>query len=453
MQVTQDGTEPLDDYYVRKSDPVLPCEPSDKTKCCSLGPYGPIELFNYILKMLVLPGVIAAAIIFLALFAAYDNLVTQTISFVLSYVATLLIFIYRYEQIMGAINHITIGDKLPEGTFKLNETGDPTLKIGFIGDIMMMGDFELEIDPQVKRFFEGVDFIVGNLEGIITALDPSGAEQAHPKEILNQLYSLLSTNAKWLLCVSNNHSIDFGNNKFIESIKTIQNHKDNQNHKKFSAIGRNDVPRAFLGDDFCLSTATKWSNQKTWKCTSRFRKKELDDYYSKERFNILYPHWGYENEKYARRRIQKKAKKLLTRDSERNAERKKMKWDLIFGHHPHTRQPIVKIDQKDDNGNVLFKKLVAFSGGNFSSGAIIARRKKHIHGIIMRCEIGPLSSDSNQLAVGEGEWRKTFNKEDPNNPKTKIVKIGEGETGVNRIYLFIIAVAVIVATILLTIFG
>lgn len=468
MKITQNGTETLDDYYVRKPDPVPPCLVSDKTKCCSLGPYGAREFFNYILKMLVLPGVIAAAIIFLALFALYDNLVTQTISFVLTYIATILTFIYNRERIMGGIHHITIGAELAEGTFTLNKTKDPTLKIGFVGDIMMMGDFKLTFDTSIKTFFDGVHFIVGNLEGIIADQETSGAEQVHPEEILNQLYPLLSNNAKWLLCVSNNHSIDFGNNKLIKSIKTIQKHSEDQNRKKFNAIGRNDVPRAFLDDDFCLSTATNWSNQKAWECTSRFKDSELDCYHCYGRFNILYPHWGYENEPYVRKRIQKNAKELLTRSLEQNSETRMKKWDLIFGHHPHVRQPVVVVkgeqlkmpdgssvrDPQNNNNFVFLKKLVAFSGGNFTSGAIIARRKKHIHGIIMKCEIGPLDNDPDHFAVGKGEWRKTVNEEDPGSREpTKIVRIGEGETEIARIYLIIIAVAVIVVTILLTIFG
>ncbi|GAH17076.1 unnamed protein product, partial [marine sediment metagenome] len=236
-----------------------------------LGPYDLREFFNWILKMLVLPGAIAAAIIFFILFSFYNNIVTRTMSFILTYVTLVLGYISNREQIMGAYHHIIVGTELTRETCTLNDTGDPTLKIGFVGDIMMMGDFKLTFDPLIKSFFDGVHFIVGNLEGIISDQELSGAEQAHPNEILNRLYPLLSINAKWLLCVSNNHSIDFGNNKFIESIKNIQDHSDDQNRKNFNAIGRNDVPKAFLDDDFCLSTATNWSNQKVWECTSRFR--------------------------------------------------------------------------------------------------------------------------------------------------------------------------------------
>jgi hypothetical protein len=367
---------------------------------------------------------------------------------------------------MGAIHHITVGRELTQNSQTLNDTKDPTLSIGFVGDIMMMREYKLTFDPLIKRFFDGVDYIVGNLEGIITDQIPSFTKQAHPEVILDELNELLTLNTKWLLCVSNNHSIDFGNTKFIDSINTIQKPNNIQIKQKFNAFGRNDVPRAFLNDDFCISTATNWSNQKVWKCTSRFRDSELESYHCNNRFNILYPHWGYENERYVRKHIQKNAKELLTRNLEQDPVTRKKKWDLIFGHHPHVRQPIMVVEGeelkmpngtpvRDSQGNkVLLKKLVAFSGGNFTSGVTFLRREKHIHGIIMRCEIGPLDNDPNHFAVGEVKWQKTVNEiVTDSQERTKIVKIGEGETGILRIYLTIISVAVIVAVVLLTIFG
>jgi len=467
VKITQNGNEKLDDYYVRKPDPVPPCLASNKIKCCKFSPYDIKETFNYILKMLVLPGLIAGAIIFILLFQYYDNIVIQTTSFVITYIATILIFIANRERIMGAIHHITVGEELTQESLKLNDTKDPTLSIGFVGDIMMMRDYKLIFDPLVKSFFDGVNFIVGNLEGIITdqELSSISTKQAHSEVILDELNQLLNLNTKWLLCVSNNHSIDFGNTKFIDSINTIQKPNNQQNSQKFNAFGRNDVPRAFLKDDFCISTATNWSNQKAWKCASRFRDSELEGYHCNNRFNILYPHWGYENERYVRKSIQKSAKELLTRNLEQDPEARKKKWDLIFGHHPHVRQPIVVIEGeelkmpngnpvKDSQGNnILLKKLVAFSGGNFTSGANFLRRKKHINGKIMRCEIGPLYNDPDHFAVGEVKWHNTVNEIVPDSQeKTKIVKIGEGETGILPIYMTIINVAVIVVVILLTIF-
>jgi len=454
MKITRDGTEDLGAYYARMADPVSPCEPSDKTKWCRFSPYDVKETLNWIFKMLVLPGVIVALIIGLFILELYSNLVIQIVSSVFTTIATFLIYFYSREKLMESIHKIRGNEVLDPGLItNFNKIKEPKLSIGFVGDIMMMRKHELKFDHLIEEFFKGVPLIVGNLEGIIPKQKNTFAKQSHPEKILEQLVSLLKYDNKWLLCVSNNHSVDFGNNKFFTSTKTIQKPTKDETKEKFNAFGRYDVPKVFVDDKLRISTATKWSNQKCWDCTSEFDDRELEEYYcsdSKVKFNILYPHWGYENERYTRRSIQKEAIELLTCNSQQIPEDKKKKWDLIFGHHPHTRQPIMVVKEvlkkpdgtplKDDrNNNIVLKKLVAFSGGNFTSGVKFLRKKKHVHGIIMKCKIGPLDKSPDHYAVGEVEWQNTFNDKDG---KTKTVKIGEGIAGRSRFYLVIIGIAV-----------
>jgi hypothetical protein len=238
-----------------------------------------------------------------------------------------------------------------------------------------------------------------------------------------------------LLCVTNNHSIDFGNSDFHVSLEDIQ--KD----QRFDVFGRNDVPNVLVKDkNISIACASEWSNQKNWECISRYKqnnrrsqRSRCDDenytgfFHCDDKFNILFPHWGYENEKYVRTRVQKDAIGLITGKSQtyspfqnfiRVLFRKKVtpnldkKWDFIFGHHSHVRQPIIEIkDTLEINGNnIPYKRLVAFSGGNFTSGANIIRKKKHIYGIIMKCKIGPLKDGNGKLAIGEVKLRRTVNK-------------------------------------------
>ncbi|MHA1467846.1 MAG: CapA family protein, partial [Promethearchaeota archaeon] len=453
MKITHDGSKDLDTYYEEKPDLVHPCQPSDKIDWLCLSPYDRKETFYYILRMLLLPGGFAALIIFGALFGLYNNLIIQQLSFGLTYIGTLLISIYYWER--GRENRFAIPESevLKPGIFPLNPIKKPILSIGFVGDMMMMRKFLLTIDTPIKNFFRGVDFIVGNLEGIIINKKPFLTQQAHPEEILTPLASLLTNKSKWLLCVSNNHSIDFGNNKFNDSIKIIQNPNKPENQKKFIAFGRNDVHSAFINDKFSISTGTKWSNQKNWKCIPKFGNSEQDHYYNDGKFNILYPHWGYENERYVRSSIQDKGRELLTAGEK--------KWGLIFGHHPHVRQPVMIVKDKLmkpngtplkglDGNNIVIKKLVAFSGGNFTSGVNFLRKKKHIHGIIMRCEIGHLINDPNQIAVGVVKLQNSFNEKVPNSQqKTKIVKIGDGIAGRSRSYYVILGILLLVTVILL----
>ena len=456
MKITQDGHTDIDGYYVTNPAQDPPCESSYKPKWYKFTPYDTRETINWAIKMLILPGLISILIVVYVAFEMYDNLVLQFTSSVLTVISTFLIWIYLREQSLEAYHNIPQSNLLPEGlTRNLNPIVDTELKIGFVGDIMMMRGFELEFDPAVKQFFSDVDVIVCNLEGIIPKQDKSFiAKQSHIEKILTQLRPLLKNNAKWLVCVSNNHSIDYGNTKFIDSIKTIQEPTAPQNSDKFKAFGRYDVPKLFIEDVFCISTATNWSNQRKWTCTSRFDDAKLNGYFCLDKFNILYPHWGYENERYTRRRIQKIARELLTHDPQQIPAAINKKWDLIFGHHPHTRQPVMKVEGaemkmpngiplRDNAGNlVVLKKVVAFSGGNFTSGVTFFRKKKHIHGIMMKCKIGPLAND--KYAVGDVEWWNTFNEIKPNSRvETKVVKIGVGISGRSRFYIVVLALVTI----------
>lgn len=241
-----------------------------------------------------------------------------------------------------------------------------------------------------------------------------------------------------LLCLSNNHSADFGNKPFNKSLHRIQN------RRRFDTFGRSDISNIVIQKkNINISCATEWSNQKKWNFMSNYE--DINDRigirptHLANHFNILYPHWGFENEKYVRKRIQLDAKALLTgleqkytlyqnftREllAERIQPDPDKKWDLIFGHHPHVRQPIMEVeDTFIDNAGVKipYKKLVVFSGGNFTSGANVIRHKKHNRGIIMKCEIGPLKGYRDKIVAGNIEWRNTINK------KSKKIKTIKGK--------------------------
>ncbi|MFX1280486.1 MAG: CapA family protein [Promethearchaeota archaeon] len=475
MMRKEDGSEEkLEDYYNANPPVKHPCNNSKKTKwwcIMSYTPYNCHETLNYFLKMLVLPGIIAFCIVLLIIFTTgdVDNFILLTIITSLTYTASIFISFYIRDRILTSRHKIQEEvDKVERITpeennatvfhyeLELNPIKETIYKIGFVGDIMMMKKFGLRFENQVKEFFEedsGVNIIVGNLEGIVREppKDPFLTKQVHPMKILKQLNQLLEGNdIRWLLCLSNNHSIDYGNRKFHESLNLIQE------DPKIDVFGRNDVPNVFVErKNINIASASEWSNQKTWKCISKYRTKKLNPYHDDGKFNILYPHWNFENERYVRRRLQKRAKKLMIGDNDIKS------WDLIFGHHPHVRQPVIKVRADYKKGGVLIKlwKLVAFSGGNFTSGAKLIRRKKHIHGRIMRCDIGPLKDDQDRLAVGKVKIMDTVNKEgheiDRNGDKIefKNVIFGLGERGIHRFWVLLIGLAIVVIVVLLRIFG
>lgn len=336
---------------------------------------------------------------------------------------------YKYKIKNGLIDVKFPYDLNNEATlFKrpLNELSRTKFKIGFVGDIMMMKKFNLKFHQDVINFFSDVDLVVGNLEGIISKKKPPPTKQSHYSIILTKLNKILAGCTHMLLCLSNNHSTDFGNIPFNDSLHRIQK------RLRFDTFGRSDISNIVVQDKkINISCATEWSNQKKWNFMSNYE--DINDRigirptHLANHFNILYPHWGFENEKYVRTRIQLDAKALLTglkqdyswyqnftREllAERIQPDPDKKWDLIFGHHPHVRQPIMEVVDtfiNDSGASIQYKKLVVFSGGNFTSGANIIRNKKHNRGIIMKCEIGSLKEYRNKIVVGNIEWRNTIN--------------------------------------------
>jgi len=473
LNAPDDNETELRSYYNANSGYDGSCTQNYKAKWWRFTPYDWQETKYYIIKMVALP--IVAAVIFIIIFqvglGSFNNPIIQLISTILFYIASFFFTSYSREVIRAEINEITVADGLideeqdpnnlidataPPFTIHLNKISPPLFEIGFVGDMMMMRDHNLEFDNDIIDFFDGVKIIAGNLEGIVRIGGSTLTTQAHIPDIFTQLPRLLRNTTEWLLCLSNNHSIDFGSKEFIDSLNLIRD------KPKIYVFGRHDVPNA-INQSININTATKWSNQKNWDCISRYE--DIDDsngiraHHLSDRFNILYPHWGYENERYVRKSIQSDARALLSgqlqnypRDLQGDITADPThKWDLIFGHHSHVRQPIMMVDDVTAN-NKPYKKLVIFSGGNFTSGVRFFRARKHLYGTIMRCKIGRLREDPTQIAIGDVRWQRTVNvRTTPGGAKTKTVTIDTGDYPSSNTNSLIIAIVIIASIILVRI--
>jgi hypothetical protein len=340
-------------------------------------------------------------------------------------------------------------------------------RIGFVGDIMKMEDYDLKFEKRIKKFFKDVDLIVGNLEGIITNEKSDIVSQKHNKRILKQLPKIFNNNSslglesesitnndanlinanRWLLCVSNNHAADFGEEEFKKSVNLIKEHN-------FNVFGYSNES-SFEFKDLNFVSGTMWSNKKHQNLIAEFynyAKKHIPN-----KFNILFPHWHYENESYVRSKVQRKTINLILKGLYTDEKWRKIyhliekynpfnikpsipffqrfqhklpfykkyelekgifnpKWDLIFGHHPHVPQPIKNYG----------KGVLAFSGGNFTSSK---RRKKHVSGMIMKCEIGRVE-ENNPLILGNVYWCYTKNEK----RKMKIREVRDTEDSKKKKY-------------------
>jgi hypothetical protein len=250
----------------------------------------------------------------------------------------------------------------------------PKIKLGFIGDIMKMAKNKLIIDSSIKEFFKNIDYLIGNFEGIITSNYKRGAvgSQILAESDLEAIKEILPPE-KILLSYSNNHAGDFGWEEFQKSYQIVKNHG-------FMVIGRRDEPTILLDNKVNIGVASFLSDQR---CSFISDKEELTNYYDDNaKFNILYPHWGFELQYYPWPNQVKLAKKLL--DS----------WDLILGHHAHTPQPVSLYPSKQGN------KVVAYSLGNFCYG--LKWKKYHHNGLIAKAEIGP--NKENVWQTGKFNW-------------------------------------------------
>lgn len=269
----------------------------------------------------------------------------------------------------------------------LNVISGPTMIVGFVGDIMEMRHYELEFDERIKEFFKGVDLVVGNFEGTLTIQPEYVMAQRHNIEIMEQLTKGLNLKPEqWLLCLSNNHSGDFGLADYCFSLDRLR-------WAGFNVFGRRDIPNFILekeGIDFKMNfvSGTVWRNQES--CTYQTLFKCRDQYFEEgphDVFNVLYPHWNYENELYPRKKCVALEEPLMK------------KWDLIFGAHTHVPQPIMEIKHEG------ISKILAYCGGNFTSGWEVP---EHNCGLIMKCEVGKLNENTQRLAVGNVQWEFTY---------------------------------------------
>ncbi|HUT81590.1 MAG TPA: CapA family protein [Candidatus Bathyarchaeia archaeon] len=249
----------------------------------------------------------------------------------------------------------------------------PKIRIGIVGDIMKMKNRELILGNSLRNYFSDIDYFVGNFEGIITNRKHEVvSEQIHDENML-EILKTLHPPEKTILTYSNNHCNDFGWNEYKKSYQKVKDHG-------FIVIGRRDEPSVMLEDSINLAAATAWSDHP---CEFVSGFKQVKELYNPEaKFNIFYPHWGYELQLYPHPCQVEYSKMMLK------------KWDMIVGHHTHNPQPVTELSTKKG------KKLVAYSLGNFSYGVLW--KIYHHSGIVLKFDIGP--NKDGKWQVGNVNW-------------------------------------------------
>jgi hypothetical protein len=284
-------------------------------------------------------------------------------------------------------SHCPIEEFVPDNS--LINVIAPQVKLGFIGDIMVLDGMELSIGEDIRLFFADTDYLVGNFEGTIVTGSPKPVfmAQAHTGEILDILAGLFPPERTLLSC-ANNHAGDYGWDEFCASYQQLQDHG-------FITLGRRDEPSVLIDGKVNIAACTSWSNQKCKfvAVTDEANKGFLDN----AEFNILYPHWGYEMQMRPKDKQIQQGRKLLAT------------WDMLIGHHAHCPQPVSVYESHQH------KNLLAYSLGNFCSSENTGGTPI---GMILKVEIGP---DSDGIwAVGRINWELIY----ASHNKSRCVEIG-----------------------------
>lgn len=247
----------------------------------------------------------------------------------------------------------------------------PEVKLAFIGDILPTGRKSLVMAEEVVDFVSDVDYLVVNFEGTISSAGKVFMAQAHGEQVISALKRLFPAE-RTVVAQANNHACDFGWREFEKSRATLRS-------QGFETIGTRASPSILLANKINLVNLTKWSNRA---CPYVANFEDLDNAFdARAQCNILYPHWGYENQLYPGPEQIEYGRELLE------------KWDMILGHHSHCPQPVAAYEMRSA------RKLLAYSLGDFSIGLPM---RKYRWGILVKVALGPDSAGI--WRAGRVEW-------------------------------------------------
>lgn len=215
------------------------------------------------------------------------------------------------------------------------------MKIIFTGDISFTGDFkekiihDLEIfSDEILNFLEKSDFVVGNLEGPITASNVFFDNTFAIKSPLKSSKYLKKRNIN-VLNLANNHILDFGEIGLKETLTELEKENisffganlNSENTTKPIILRKNDISLAIFGIAKC--DILKRGNAQIFSSNEFFElKKQVKEYKNKVDFIFINFHGGEEFTSFPSPVKRRFLKKLATIQEV----------DCVIAHHSHTFQ-------------------------------------------------------------------------------------------------------------------
>lgn len=235
--------------------------------------------------------------------------------------------------------------------FYLNK-GIIKYRIGFTGDVMGIGRKRLAVSPELKMFFTDCDFLVMNMESIITEKYYPGS-QANSISLLDSISELFPVR-RIFFSLANNHAGDFGTSEFNKSVNAIEK-------TGFNYFGTREKPSIGFNEKIGITGITFWCNRESPFINYSSSMNDFSLCPGNEpasEYMILYPHWGYELELFPRKDIIKTGINLL------------QYFNAIVGHHSHVPQPVYSQVNRvfaPSLGNFCFP----FNWRNYTSGTVL----------------------------------------------------------------------------------
>ena len=257
--------------------------------------------------------------------------------------------------------------------FRLKEVSQRPCRIAFLGDLMPMQSCSLAFDEALRDRIARADYLVANFEGSLGDGPWACLQQKHDEKILDALERLKPAERIYL-SVAKNHAADFDYDQYLLTKARLR-------ERGFQVFGSRDQPAALIDGLVCLVGATQWTNQRHgYLPFLEHAEHSLREGYC----NILYPHWGYEMERYPRPDWISRAKALSET------------FDAVVGHHSHLPGPVTFYP--DASGR---ETLVAYSLGDATTGLKLARYQ---HGMLLNLDICRVTR---QVVAGDWQFVRT----------------------------------------------
>ena len=275
--------------------------------------------------------------------------------------------------------------KAPEGmqplvsdytfVFHSSEKGKE-VSIIFTGDLMPFGDTKPSHTMALEQFLASADYIVFNLEGVVTDRRRFLALSHSHTPLYDYLHTSFGRGV--ILNVANNHASDFGRKAF-----SLQNQR--LRDQGFLVIGDTPTPLT-IEDQITLSARTFLSNQHPIIETLSLTHSSISHEWRllQHTYNIFMPHWGYEMH------LSPTQEQIALYHSIVPAI-----YDSVIGNHAHTPQPVYLSESS----------VLATSLGNY---CYLNNNPNHWMGSLLKCTFTIQESPNTKPVLSRVELRHTI---------------------------------------------